>query len=239
MTNTDPVTTIKYDSSNRTFDQQDFESNRETLDEQLDWLTVDHDDLRKHVYEQITAPKYHPAMTLIDIWEEETIASIRHTAFLARRTLIEALDNHALDIKNKLDMLTPELREACHNIKPFNHEDIQRWANILKELKKIPEFSVIPDKENYIYGLTIDLNKPCQTLHIESNRKESTSYDSVSINSDPIYSIMMSDGIKSPTKSSNLKQNNHIKSKKVQFEDLSVTRSENITPTTTSTIQEK
>lgn len=155
--------------------------NQMLLDEQLDWLTVDHDDLRQDLLEQIATPKYHPSMAMIDKWEEETIARIRHTAVLARRALIDALDEHVFEVKNTLNMLTPKLRDARHGTKPFNENDLQEWATVLHELKQIPVFPVITDKENKIYGLTIDLRKEKRTHHSLSSRHESTSRSLVSV----------------------------------------------------------
>lgn len=41
-------------------------SNEKYLGEQLDWLTVDHDDLKSDLLERMSAPKYHPSMATID-----------------------------------------------------------------------------------------------------------------------------------------------------------------------------
>lgn len=159
---------------------------KKLLGEKLDWLTVDHDDLRQDLLEQLATPKYHPSMSVIDKWEQETIARIQQTAILARRTLIDALDQHVLDAKKTLNKLTPILREARNNSKSFNENDIQQWATMLHELKQMPVFPVTMNKENNIHGLTIDLRKEKRTHHSEPNRDESTSFTLLSILRDSI-----------------------------------------------------
>ena len=128
-----------------------------SLDEQLDWLTVDHDDLRRDLLERLSTPKYHPSMTIIDQWEQESIERIQQTAIHARRTLIDVLDQHASKTKKTLDCLTPVLRDARDNLKLFNENDIRHCANILQELKRLPEILVKLNKKNSLDGLTIDL----------------------------------------------------------------------------------
>jgi hypothetical protein len=145
------------------------------LGEQLDWLTVDHDDLRQDLLEKTATPKYHPSMATIDKWEKETIARIQHTAILARRTLLDALDKHVHEVKNTLNTLTPQLRDARDGTKPFNGRDIKEWATILNELKQIPTFPVIRDKKNKIYGISIKLQKEEQTPPSVSNRHDRNS----------------------------------------------------------------
>ncbi|CAF1423394.1 unnamed protein product [Adineta steineri] len=147
-----------------TFDQHE----RHLLDEQLDWLTVDHDDLKEDILERIARPKYHPSMAIIDRWEEQAIARIRYTAILARRTLFNALDKHILEISKTLNKLTPKLCEARWHTKSFDKNDIQEWNNILRELKKTPIFPATIDKINYIPELTIDLRTQYQSPHYET-----------------------------------------------------------------------
>ncbi|CAF1175372.1 unnamed protein product [Adineta steineri] len=166
-----------------TFDQHE----RHLLDEQLDWLTVDHDDLKEDILERIARPKYHPSMAIIDRWEEQAIARIRYTAVLARRTLFNALDKHILEISKTLNELTPKLCEARWHTKSFDKNDIQEWNNILRELKKTPIFPATIDKINYIPELTIDLRTQYQTPQYESE-----SYGVVSFIYDSSHSTTIS-----------------------------------------------
>ncbi|CAF2897579.1 unnamed protein product [Rotaria sp. Silwood2] len=215
---------------NQIYYQQDVDQHQKFLDEQLDWLTVDHDDLRQDLLEQISTPKYHPSMTLIDIWEQESIARIQRTAILARRALIDALDQHVFEIKNKLDMLTPKLREARHHVKFFNEDDIRKWATILQELKQMPLFPVTIDKDNSIHGITIDLTKHQKTFHSELNCEESTPCTLASIIRNPICPISMSDRSEYQTRSTSILKNTHPINKTVKFDDISLNKSQTITP---------
>ncbi|CAF3480494.1 unnamed protein product [Rotaria sp. Silwood1] len=210
------VGTSKSNPTYKTYYQQNVDQHQRSLDEQLDWLTVDHDDLRQDLLEQILTPKYHPSMTVIDRWEQESIACIRRTAVLARRALIDALDQHVFEIKNKLDMLTPKLREARNSIKSFNEDDIRKWATILQELKQMPLFPVTIDKQNSIHGLIIDLTKHQRIAHSKLNFEESTPCTLISIIRNPTYAISMSNRTECQEKSKSVLRNTHPKNKKVK-----------------------
>ncbi|CAF3886541.1 unnamed protein product [Adineta steineri] len=166
-----------------TFDQHE----RHLLDEQLDWLTVDHDDLKEDILERIARPRFHPSMAIIDTWEEQAIARIRYTAILARQTLFNALDKHILEISKTLNELTPKLCEARWHTKPFDKNDIQEWNNILRELKKTPIFPATIYNINYIPELTIDLRTQYQTPQYETE-----SYGVVSFIYDSSHSTTIS-----------------------------------------------
>ncbi|CAF1136662.1 unnamed protein product, partial [Rotaria sordida] len=231
MTNAcNEVGSFKCNRSSQTYDQQDVDQHQRFLDEQLDWLTVDHDDLRQDLLERILTPKYHPSMTVIDTWEQESIACIRRTAVFARRALIDALDQHVFEISNKLNILTPKLREARDRIEPFDEDDIRKWASILQELKQMPLFPVIIDKENSIHGLTIDLSTHERTSHSESNCEEPTPHTLLSIIRNPTSSMSMSNRMECQTRSTSALKNIHAKNKAVKFDDISSNRSETITP---------
>jgi hypothetical protein len=204
--------------------------NQKLLDEQLDWLTVDHDDLRQDLLEQMATPKYHPSMAIIDNWEEETIARIRHTAVLARRALIDALDEHVLEVKNTLNTLTPKLRDARHGRKPFNENDLQEWATVLHQLKQIPVLPVIADKKNKIYGLTIDLRREKHTHHSVSNRHESTLRSLVSVLHDLNASASTSNTTEYQLASSNSSKKTDRDNKKVDVGNTFSNGSQTITP---------
>ena len=144
------------------------------VEEQIDWLTVDHDDLRQELEEQLARPKYVPAMSVIDRWEKEMIGRIRQTAVLARRKLVNALDQHVLEVKKSMDMLTPILRDARAGVRPFNEETLREWHAQLQELKKAPDYSVIVDKREDIHRLIVDLRdkQPIQHVYLPSEKSQ-------------------------------------------------------------------
>jgi hypothetical protein len=189
---------------------------RKLLDEQLDWLTVDHDDLRQDILERISTPKYHPSMAVIDQWEEESIAHIRQMAVLARRTLIDALDQHVFEVNKTLNRLTPKLREARDRVKPFNQNDIREWATALQKLKQIPMFPVTVDEDIHIPGLTIDLRQETRTYRSESKCDDLTPITTSTRTEYPIVPINFSKKI-------------NIGNKEVKFDNVPSSRSHKVT----------
>jgi hypothetical protein len=204
------------------------------LDEKLDWLTVDHDDLMQELSQRISTPKYHPSMAVIDKWELEAIERIRQAAVLARRTLVDALDQHVTEVKKTLSTLTPKLREARGRTVPFKETHIQEWANLLQELKKIPVLPVSIDQENNIHGLSIDLRKQQTIPCSPSCRIERPSDALVSIIRDPLLSP-------TPPSSSpeDIKTKSDANCRKVKFDVVSSFRSETITPGGVTIIREE
>ncbi|CAF4991627.1 unnamed protein product, partial [Rotaria socialis] len=57
---------VESNSNDKTHYQQNTDDQQRILDEQLDWLTVDHDDLMQDILTQKSTPKYHPSMSVID-----------------------------------------------------------------------------------------------------------------------------------------------------------------------------
>lgn len=153
--------------------------NESVLNEQLDWLTVDHDDLRQEILEQSSRPKYHPSMSIIDHWEQESIERIQRTAYLARRTLINALDEHMLKVEKILQCLTPKLHHARRHTKFYSESDIKEWAKTLQELKQTPPLSVTIDEDNKIYGIIVSDES---SKKISPEKSFTFSLDSISSN---------------------------------------------------------
>ena len=69
--NSDPIyendCLFRNDDSSRS-EEDDHDVHQRFLDEQLDWITVDHDNLRQELQEQLARPKYVPSMAVIDQW---------------------------------------------------------------------------------------------------------------------------------------------------------------------------
>ncbi|CAF4320616.1 unnamed protein product, partial [Adineta steineri] len=84
----------KRNGSKKTYCKFHNDQHRKLLDEQLDWLTVDHDDLQQKLLDHESTPTYHPSMSVIDKWEQESIARIQNIAVLARRRLLQVLNQH-------------------------------------------------------------------------------------------------------------------------------------------------
>ncbi|CAF4622065.1 unnamed protein product [Rotaria sp. Silwood1] len=141
----------------RIFCQRHGHEHRQSLYEQLDWLTVDHDDFVNTVNstESITQ-RHYSSKQIIDKWEEESIKYIQKTANEARRALSDAIKDHINEVKEKLKLLTEKLHEVSHNnnnhnnqnttntstttnnnnqYNTFDERNIKQWATELNNLK--------------------------------------------------------------------------------------------------------
>ncbi|CAF3077606.1 unnamed protein product [Rotaria socialis] len=213
---------VESNSNDKTHYQQNTDDHQRILDEQLDWLTVDHDDLMQDILTQKSTPKYHPSMSVIDTWEQKTIERVRYTACLVRRALINALDKHVIETENKLNKLTPQLRDARHNSELFSKNDIQKWSIILQELKQIPMFLATINEKNSFPELTIDLRKETKNPHsAESKYEEKTSHTLTSIIRNPTPALSTPNSAGYQTKPTTMKTNTHKNSKTVKFDDTS------------------
>ena len=183
--NSDPIyeneCLFKNDESSRS-KEDDRVTHQRFLDEQLDWITVDHDNLRQELQEQLARPKYIPSMAVIDQWEKEMTERIRQTAILARRALVDALDRHILEVKKTMDTVTPILRDARAAVRPFTEGDLRDWHALLQDLSKAPDYAVIIDKRDDIDRLILDLRKTQRALeHLHFRSGESPLQPLISI----------------------------------------------------------
>ncbi len=138
------------------FCQSHTDEHRQSLYDQLDWLTVDHDDLIRTL-DLISSIKQmnHQSKKIIDKWEEESITYIRKTASEARLALMDAIQTHISDIKEKLTILTEKfnaLSDENNNIL-FDERNLKQWAMELRNLKN--EFLATPPFTVRVHG-----NKP-------------------------------------------------------------------------------
>ncbi|CAF0828161.1 unnamed protein product [Adineta steineri] len=140
---------------NRVFCQNHADQHRQTLYEQFDWLTVDHDDLLQKLNNTLAImQKTHPSRKIIDKWEEESIKQIQQTANEARCALTDALKIHMNDMKEKLKSLSEQLNQISENQNStFDERNIKQWATELRDIKH--EFITTPTFTVRIHG-----NKP-------------------------------------------------------------------------------
>jgi hypothetical protein len=139
---------------NKTFCQLHSDEHRRSLYDQLDWLTVDHDDLSHTLNNTSTITHTsHSSRKMIDEWEEESIKYIKKTANEARRALIDAIHIHITDVKEKLKLLTEKLNQVYQDNKTFDETNLKQWATELRNLKD--EFITTPTFKVRIHG-----NKP-------------------------------------------------------------------------------
>ena len=139
---------------NKIFCQIHGEEHRQSFYDQLDWLTVEHDDLSYTLNHTSTITQTsHSSRKIIDKWEEESIKHIRTIANDARRALIDAVNIHINDVKEKLKSLTEKLNKIYENNEIFDERNIKQWVNQLTKLKN--EFTATPKFTVRIHG-----NKP-------------------------------------------------------------------------------
>ncbi|UJR37259.1 hypothetical protein I4U23_029968 [Adineta vaga] len=140
---------------NRIFCQSHADEHHQSLYEQLDWITVDHDDLVQKLYRTSTImQRNHPSRKIIDKWEEESIKQIRQTANEARHSLNDTFKLHLDELKEKLKLLTNKLNEICENSEvTFDERNIKQWVTELRDIKH--DFLTTPTFTVRIHG-----NKP-------------------------------------------------------------------------------
>ena len=113
------------------------DEHRQSLNEQLDWLTVDHDDFVQTVSHASSIPKKDDHnKEIIDRWERDSIRHIRKTASDAREALIEARKTHIDDIKEKLATFTETLHRAYQQESVFDERNIKQWSSKLHQLEQ-------------------------------------------------------------------------------------------------------
>ncbi len=139
----------------RSFCQKHADEHRQSFYDQLDWLTVDHDDLVQTLNNiPFIKEKNIQSKKIIDQWEEESIRHIRKTANEARRALIDAIKTHIKEVKEKLKLFAEKLNTICHNNNTlFDERNLKQWAMELHTLKD--EFLTTPAFTVRVYG-----NKP-------------------------------------------------------------------------------
>lgn len=144
---------------NSIFCQDHADQHQQSLYEQLDWLTVDHDDFAHTLHSNdVIVQRNQSSKKIIDRWEEESIRQIQKTANEARCALIDAIKTHLKDVKEKLKLLTKKLQEVNqnhtnNNKSTFDERNIKQWAAELHNLKH--DFHTKPTFTVRIHG-----NKP-------------------------------------------------------------------------------
>lgn len=189
---------------NKNFCQQHAVEHRQSLYDQLDWLTVDHDDLVNTLdHTSSTKEINYQSRKLIDKWEEESIKYIRKTANEARQALFDALKFHINDVKEKLKLLAEKINNVSHDHSMlFDERNLKQWATELRTLKH--EFLTTPSFTVRVHG-----NKPVVMPIIK-------------IQPDPIYETILTEQSQTsvgliPIISSDIKQEKSINQKDDRF----------------------
>jgi hypothetical protein len=113
----------------------DASKHRQTLSQQIDEVTLDHDQLRETIAEYTAEPLHHPLMKQVDEWEKESINKIHQTADHARRQILMNVEKHTIHIMKTLELVKQQLSKA-HNDEDFFESDLEQWKKKLDTMKK-------------------------------------------------------------------------------------------------------
>ncbi len=108
---------------------------RNELNKQLEEIVMTHDLVHQMLNQQVEDPQKHPLVKKINQWEKSAIDKIRQTAEKARNELFEGNNQRTTHVKQKLEILSNELREGRQE-NDFSEIDLQRWIHKLEELRK-------------------------------------------------------------------------------------------------------
>ncbi|CAF0939176.1 unnamed protein product [Rotaria sp. Silwood1] len=120
------------DGCQQSFCTKHFVEHRHELSQQMNNITQEHGLLRRDLSKE--SPK-HPLLNRIDTWERESISKIQAAAETARVDLRQLLDRTQNDLKTSVEKLTNELN-SCQQSDDFTENDLKRWSEQLKELRK-------------------------------------------------------------------------------------------------------
>ncbi|CAF3574906.1 unnamed protein product [Rotaria sp. Silwood1] len=127
---------------------------RNDLSKQLEEIVIAHD-----LMQQIEDPQQHSLLKKVNQWEQESIVKIRQVAEEARNKLLKTTTEHTNKIKQKLNNLSDELRQA-HDDNDFIEIDLQKWTKKLEELKKelynLTTVTIEEDSTPLVFKILID-----------------------------------------------------------------------------------
>ncbi|CAF1165267.1 unnamed protein product [Rotaria sordida] len=120
------------DGCQQSFCTKHFVEHRHELSQQMTNINQEHDLLRRDLSKENSK---HSFLNRIDIWERESINKIQAAAETARTDLQQLLDRTKNDLKISIEKLTNELN-SCQQSDDFTENDLKRWNEQLKELRK-------------------------------------------------------------------------------------------------------
>ncbi|CAF3577961.1 unnamed protein product [Rotaria sordida] len=120
------------DGCQQSFCTKHFVEHRHELSQQMTNINQEHDLFRRDLSKENSK---HSFLNRIDIWERESINKIQAAAETARTDLQQLLDRTKNDLKTSIEKLTNELN-SCQQSDDFTENDLKRWNEQLKELRK-------------------------------------------------------------------------------------------------------
>ena len=98
----------------------------QTLDKQLEEISLTHELTHQTLNEQSEDPQKHLLVEEINRWEKKSIDLIRTTAEQMRKELLEGATEDITQTKQKLQVLSKELREGREE-NDFSEIDLRQW----------------------------------------------------------------------------------------------------------------
>lgn len=106
---------------------------RQLLTKQFDEIETSRDLFRQTLLQQTTEPEQHPLIQQIDQWEQESIARIRQVAEDTKLLLATYINEHVIDIEEKLAKLTNQLQQS-REMDDIIETDLDTWKEELAQL---------------------------------------------------------------------------------------------------------
>ena len=105
-------------------------------------IELEHNLIQQSLIQQSEKPREHHLFKRVDQWEEESVGQVRHIAEAIRKELVNRINQHTIEIKEKLQIIGNELQESRKE-NDFTEIDLQKWTEKLEELKTELNLSTI------------------------------------------------------------------------------------------------
>ena len=149
------------------------DDHREKLAKEVENLAEDHERLRRDLNRD---NEEQLLFSIIDTWEQESIAKISRTAETARADLRQWIDRNNIELKIPLERITNEIR-SCQEADDYTETDLKRWIHQLEDfrnkMEKLPIIDMLDEKITGIIPL-IKLKERRDELRPSSPISQST-----------------------------------------------------------------
>ncbi|CAF1133051.1 unnamed protein product [Rotaria sordida] len=139
-----------------------FTQHRQELDERMNEVVHEHNQLRKALDQQATAPHL---LSRIDQWEQTSIQKIKETAKQARADLQTCFDRTKHQLINSLDNMASRLK-STQAINLYAEKELDASVQQLKQLRQMFEMPTGIDIADYnAKGSSISMIKVTEKKH--------------------------------------------------------------------------
>jgi phosphomevalonate kinase len=108
---------------------------RENINKDFNQIEDDYNLFRETLNDQKNDPEKRSLVKEIDQWEKDSIMKIKQTAKECKQTLIDYINKDFINIENKLNKLTNEIKEIRKKNK-FNEKNLNEIKQNLNKLKE-------------------------------------------------------------------------------------------------------